>query len=177
MRGEAPRDDRERLQLAYRAYEKKLHATSARLFAAAMDADPKLAGDRQAQHRYNAACAAALAAAATKRARGTNSTPLVGEDTGGGADTPLTDADRAKLRDQARAWLDAELAAWRKSLESGDAQQRPAIVANLKHWQQDPDLGGVRDQGALAKLPANERDAWKALWANVDALLAKARKP
>ena len=32
-------------------------------FADALAADPKLADDRQAQHRYNAACAAALAAA------------------------------------------------------------------------------------------------------------------
>ena len=50
-------------------------------------------------------------------------------------------------------------------------------MATLKHWQDDSDLASVRDQAALAKLPADERDGWKALWANVDALLAKARKP
>jgi hypothetical protein len=41
--------------------------------------------------------------------------------------------------------------------------------------QQDTDLAGVRDKPALAKLPKDERDTWKSLWASVDALLAKAR--
>ena len=64
IRGEAPKDNRERLQLADRAYEKTLNAVSTQLYAEAIEADPKLADDRHAQHRYNAACAAALAAAA-----------------------------------------------------------------------------------------------------------------
>ena len=56
-----PKDNAERLALAQRAYDKALHATAARLWAEALAADPKLGDDRQAQHRYNAACAAALA--------------------------------------------------------------------------------------------------------------------
>ena len=56
-----PKDKAERLRLAQRAYDKALHATAARLWAEALAADPKLGDDRQAQHRYNAACAAALA--------------------------------------------------------------------------------------------------------------------
>ena len=56
-----PKDNAERLHLAQRAYDKALHATAARLWAEALAADPKLGDDRQAQHRYNAACAAALA--------------------------------------------------------------------------------------------------------------------
>ena len=47
---ETPRNDAERIQLAYRAYEKALHASSARLFAEALANDPKLADDRQTQH-------------------------------------------------------------------------------------------------------------------------------
>ncbi len=62
IRGDRPKDNRERLQLAYRAYEKTIYAASARLYAEALEADPKLGDDRRAQHRYNAACAAVLAA-------------------------------------------------------------------------------------------------------------------
>ena len=46
----------------------------------------------------------------------------------------------------------------------------------LIHWRADSDLAGVRDAGALAKLPESERVAWRSLWAEVDALLAKERR-
>ncbi len=106
-----------------------------------------------------------------------SSSPLVGEETGGGAEKPLADVDRAQLRNQARALLEAELAAWTKLLGSGNGQQRQAIAETLKHWQQDTDLASVRDEAALAKLPADEREGWKSFWAGVDALVAKARTP
>ena len=101
----------------------------------------------------------------------------VGEDTGGGAECPLTDAERAKLRNQARTWLEAELATWTKLLGSANAQGRQAIAKTLEHWQQDTDLASVRDAAELAKLPDGEREEWKSLWSNVDALLAKGRTP
>jgi tetratricopeptide (TPR) repeat protein len=175
LRGELPRDNGERLQLAYRAYEKKLYAVSMRLFGDALDADPKLADDRRAQHRYNAACAAVLAAT-------TNISPVAPaslsvDKTGGGAEKAITDADRTKLRNQARTWLEAELATWTKLVESAKAQERQAIAKTLEHWQQHSDLASVRDAAALAKLHDDERKAWKSFWANVAELLAKARKP
>jgi hypothetical protein len=34
----------------------------------------------------------------------------------------------------------------------------------------------VRDKDALAKLPAEEQDAWRKLWTDVDALLKKAQE-
>ena len=61
-KGEKPNSNAERLELAQRAYDKSLHSTAVRLWGEAMESDPKLANDRQAQLRYNAACAAALAA-------------------------------------------------------------------------------------------------------------------
>ena len=159
VRGEQqPRDNLERLQLAQRAYDKALHAAAAKLWADALDADPKLAEDRQAQHRYNAACAAALAGS------------------GQGKDVPAPDdAAKAKLREQARAWLQAELAVWTKFVESGPPQARPFIVQTLQHWQNDTDLAGIREAKALEALPEAEREPWRALWAGVDALLARAR--
>jgi hypothetical protein len=44
----------------------------------------------------------------------------------------------------------------------------------LQHWQQDPDLASVRGDKALAAMPAEERDAWRKLWADVAALAEKA---
>src|SRR5262249_22807134 len=151
------------------AYEKKLNADSARLFAQALEADPTLVGDRQAQHRYNAACAAALAAA--------GSAPRDGQATSGQSKEPRNDVDCARLRNQARGWLDAELKSWSQILESAKGEQRKAISDTLKHWQQDTDLVGVRDKEALASLPERERAGWQSLWADVDRLLKEALAP
>jgi serine/threonine protein kinase len=159
LRGyQQPKDSGERLQLAQRSYDKALHAAAAKLWADAIDADPKLAEDRQAQTRYNAARAAALAGC------------------GLGKDDPAPDdAAKAKLRRQALDWLKAELAAWGKLLESGPPQARPAIVQTLDHWKQDGDLAGIRDAEALARLPEAERTEWRALWSEVETLLKRAQ--
>jgi hypothetical protein len=170
-RGEPPTDNGERLQLAYRAYEKKLNAESALLFAAALETDPRLANDRQAQHRYNAACAAALAAASLTG-------PPDRKETSGRTEKTLSDADRAKFRNQARAWLEAELKAWSGLLESAKGhKQRQAIAGTLEHWREDTDLASIRDKHALDSLPEGERAMWKTLWADLDRLLKKALTP
>ena len=121
-------------------------------------AQPKLADDMQVQNRYNAACAAALAGSGQ------------GKD-----DPPLDDAAKTRWRKQAIDWLKADLAAWSKILDSGPPQARQAISQTLQHWKADTDLVGLRDPAALAKLPENEQKACRALWAEVDALLAKSR--
>jgi hypothetical protein len=155
---DAPRDIAERVAFARMCSDTRRHATAARFWAEAMVADPKLADDPQAQIRYDAACAAARAAA------------------GQGSDEPKPDeAGRAKLRGQALDWLKAERAAWAKLFDSGDAQAGSAVARTLEHWRADSDLAGVRDVAALAKLPEAERPPWRSLWAEVDALLARAR--
>ncbi len=156
LKGEdRPKDGAERLTLAQVCYDTKRYAAAARLWAEALAAEPKLGDDRRAQHRYSAACSASLAAA------------------GQGADDPRPDdAARARLRGQALEWLKAERAAWARMLDAGDAQARPTVRQTLEHWYVDTDLAGVRDAGALAKLPESERAAWRALWAEVNALLA-----
>ena len=156
LKGEAPKDNAERLALAQRAYETQRYAAATRLWGGALEADPKLADDRQAQHRYNAACAAALAGCG----KGTD-------------DPPPDDASKVKLRRQALDWLKADLAAWSKILESGPPQARPVVASTLKHWKEDSDLAGIRDAAALAKLPQEERAACKQLWGDVDGLLSK----
>ena len=108
-----PKDNADRLQLAHRAYEKALHATAARLCAEAFAADPKLGDNAKAQHRYNAACVALLAAGGKSK------------------DDPLPDdVAKAKLRRQALDWLKAEIVAWSQLVESGpstgEAAGRPS---------------------------------------------------
>jgi hypothetical protein len=81
--------------------------------------------------------------------------------------------DAAKARP--RAWLQAELAAWTKLLESGPLKARPSIAQTLQHWRDDADLAGIREAKDLEALPEAEREAWRALWAGVDALLTRAQ--
>jgi hypothetical protein len=49
------------------------------------------------------------------------------------------------------------------------------VVPNLRHWRVDPDLAGIRDPEAVAKLPGDEPRAWRGLWEDVDALLKQAQ--
>jgi WD40 repeat protein len=94
----------------------------------------------------------------------------------GKIEPPLDDAAKAKLRGQALAWLKAELAVWTKQLESVPPRGRSAIVLTLRQWQKDPDLAGLRDAAALAKLPAQELQAFTQFWADVTALLKQAEE-
>jgi serine/threonine-protein kinase len=160
LKGELkPRDMGEHLGLIDVCRAKKLHHAATRLYADAFATDPKLPNDRQAQRRYRAACQAALAAA------------------GQGKDAAKLDAAaKAKLRGQALDWLRAELTAWSKLLDSGPPQARPIVVQVLSHWQKGPDLAGLRDKAALAKLPPEERAAFARMWADVAALLKKAEE-
>jgi Flp pilus assembly protein TadD/tRNA A-37 threonylcarbamoyl transferase component Bud32 len=151
-----PASARERLELADLCVRyKQLPATAARLAAAAFAADPKLANDLGASHRYNAACAATLAAA--------------GRGDGAAAPAKL----RASLSRQALAWLRADLVLWSK--QTDDPKARPQVAQSLRHWQQDPDLAGVRDPAELAKLPPGERAEWEHFWKAVESVLGEAQ--
>ena len=138
---------------------KKRFVTSARFYAEAFADDAKLADDMQQQHRYNAACAAALAGCGQ------------GEEAG-----KLDDTERAGLRKTAQTWLRADLAFWTKEAERDNSKARETVQATLKHWQTDTDLAGVRDQKALEKLPEEERKQWQQLWADVASLLRRAER-
>jgi serine/threonine-protein kinase len=160
LRGDdRPADNAERLALAEMCYDTKRFGAAARLWAEALAADPKLGDDRRAGY-YDAACAAALAGS------------------GQGKDhPPLDDAAKATLRGQARDWLKAELATWMKLFETGPATTHQVIAKDLNHWKEDADLAGIREAGALAKLPEAERKAWQALWADVASLQSRAATP
>jgi serine/threonine-protein kinase len=151
-----PQDNVERLALLGVCRFKNLNRASARLYADAFAADPKLAEDPDVRHRYNAARAA-----------------LAG--CGGAADGgALSEAERARWREQARAWLRADLAAWGKRLDSDPAANR-LVQKTLTHWRADPDLAGLREPSALQQLSADERKECLALWEEVTAVLRRAQ--
>jgi serine/threonine-protein kinase len=155
-----PADGAERVALGLLcARWKRQYRAAAGFFADAFAVDAKLAEDPKTSNRYNAACYAALAAA------------------GKGEDAAKLDArERARLRKQAVTWLRADLALWAQQAESGQPQALRLVEKKMKHWLKDADLAGLRDAVPMAKLPEEEQDTCRKLWAGVAALLKKARE-
>jgi tetratricopeptide (TPR) repeat protein len=156
-----PPDTAERLALAQFCQEhKKRYAAAARFYAEAFVAEPKLNGAQPSGHRYNAACAAALAGCGQ------------GEDA-----KSLDDKERPRLRRQGLDWLQADLTAWRRLLEKEPAKAGPAVMQQMQHWQDNADFVGVRGVEALGRLPAAERAGWQKLWQEVEELRQRAAAP
>jgi serine/threonine-protein kinase len=154
-----PADAAEYLQLAELCSLKKQYAAAARLSADAFAAKPQLADDLKTSRRYNAACAAARAAA------------------GQGTDAAtLDDKERARWRQQALDWLRADLTTWSQQAEGDVPEARSTIIRTLTHWGKDLDLARVRDPDELGKLEKDEREAWRKLWAEVEALRKKVQE-
>jgi tetratricopeptide (TPR) repeat protein len=137
---------------------KKRYAAAVRFYAGAFDADPHLAGDQASGQRYNAACAAALAAAGQ------------GQDVGG-----VGPMQWLHWRRQALTWLCADLRAWQRLLSREPIRAAPVVAQTMQHWLADADFNGVRGAEALARLPVEERAAWARLWAGVADTLERAR--
>jgi serine/threonine-protein kinase len=150
-----PQDNDERLALLGACQFTNRTRAMARLYADAFAADPALADKPGAGLRYNAARAAALAGC------------------GHGVDAAgLDEEEKARLREQARRWLRADLTAHDRSVDSGQIAARAVRLA-LTRWRNESDLASLREPGEMDKLPADERKEWLALWAEVAAVLAR----
>jgi tetratricopeptide (TPR) repeat protein len=147
------------LDLAELSFVKKHYATAARLYAKALAAAQRLTEDLRAGHRFNVACAAALAGSGH------------GDDVAG-----LAEPQRSALRKQAREWLRLDLLAWAKKMETGTAADRIQARETLSPWPRDPDLAGLRDADDLRILPPAERQECSALWRDLDAVLERSRR-
>jgi serine/threonine-protein kinase len=180
LRGEyQPQDNDERLALVGICQFQGRHHAAARLYADAFARDPALAEDLTAEWRRRAALGdkqpvgrleELVAVCCYPAAR---SAALAG--CGRGEDgANLSAAERARWRKQARDWLRADLAMWAKALDGGSRTARSLVRNLLTQWQADPDLAGLRDPAALAGLPEAECTDWQRLWADVQAVLAKA---
>jgi serine/threonine-protein kinase len=175
-----PQDNDERLALLAICQAQGLYAACAQLYLDAFATDPKFAEasaaeclsraalERERIHRirvlkteprYLAARYAALAAC------------------GLGEDGPnLNDAERTRWRRQAREWLQADLAAWAKTLESDDQAFRELAMEMLTLWLVEPDVSRLREPDALMNLPTEERAEWTLLWREVRLALEKAKR-
>jgi tetratricopeptide (TPR) repeat protein len=153
-----PVDHNERLAFAdlCRQSSERRYALAVRLCAEAFRADPQLAGDPRTANRFNAAIAATAAGC------------------GKGVDGGLDDKERAQLRHQARAWLQADLALLTRQAHGDNPQARMNVRKTLRTWQCHTKLACVRDPAALALLPPAERLAWQKLWQEVEAALVRA---
>jgi hypothetical protein len=155
---EKPVSDVEGILFAELCFYKKEYGASARLYAAAFSGTPRLPADPRTNLRYTAACAAARV--------GCGGCP-------GGA--RLSARERARWRNQARAWLRADLDAWTRILENGPEGARAQARQMLARWRKQPHLAGLRDAEALDKLPQAERQECRTLWRDLDVLLRRAR--
>jgi tetratricopeptide (TPR) repeat protein len=131
-----------------------LNRAALRFYEEAIAIQPELL----AGHRYNAACAAALAGC------------------GRGKDTVRVDEKEcARARRQGLDWLCAELEAQGRLLDKDPARTAAEVARQLQHWLVDRDLVGVREPEQLAKLPPEEQKGWGSLWDGVATQAARAR--
>jgi serine/threonine-protein kinase len=145
---EAPRDADDAARIAERAHLRGHFAFAAALYEGVL---PQVPPDAASNLLYGGACAAARAATAAE------------------ADVAApSDAERGNLRRKAAAWLRRALS----RIEEKPRDQRWEVVRELRRWQRDPDLAGLRGRDALARLPAEERAPLEALWGDVERIAA-----
>jgi serine/threonine-protein kinase len=159
--GEAkPENDAEGIDFARLCVLKSYPRAGARLYKEVLESTDRLVAIAEAGHRYDAACAAALAG------------------WGKGHDAAVRNKDElARWRKQALDWLRADLDWIGDRLKRDPKKDGAAVAKALQGWQRDPDLAGLRDPAPLKRLPEAEQQACRKLWADVEALLAKARGP
>jgi serine/threonine protein kinase/Flp pilus assembly protein TadD len=134
------------------------YAAAARFYRDAFAAGPDAAERLGDGYRFDAARAAACAGCGRdKRAA-------------------LTPVEQGRWREQALEWLRGDLRLWARNVERGGPLPAPAVVQALQRWRHHAHLAGLRGPG-LDKLQPGERDDWRKLWADVDALSARLPVP
>ncbi len=127
------------LELANFAQKYKSPEQAYNMYLAAFEAEPSFEKDFEKQHRYDAACLAALTF----------------EETGD-----------AKVQSQCLKWLEDEFKL-HQSIYAKEKEKRPLVQKRWSHWLQDPDLKAVREQPQLKKLPDEDHQAWDSFWQRV----------
>jgi WD40 repeat protein/tetratricopeptide (TPR) repeat protein len=152
-----PASATERIELAGLCSLKQLRQAATRFYEEAFAEQANLLP----AHRYNAACAAAVAGC------------------GRGKDADkLDDKERGRLRRQALDWLQAELEAGRRLVDRkpDKGPSGAGVARSLQHWLADPDFAAVREPKQLAQLPEAEQQPWRQFWVQVSDTLARARQ-
>jgi serine/threonine-protein kinase len=139
-----PANAAESLKFAKICFFQKQYRRSAELYAEGLSADSKTANGTPLNHRYLAACAAAMAASTTDS----------------------NDAERAKLRKEAITWLNEEL----MNLGKQSAANRSTVRRAIQLWQKCSHLQSLRDPAAISNLPLDERRECTRFWSDVASL-------
>jgi serine/threonine-protein kinase len=178
-----PANSTEQVNLALFCQNAKYdYGAAARLYAGAFAATPELAEDQSKAFRYQAARTAALAASGM----------------GMGADK-LDDKQKTGLRRQALDWLGSDLKLFAAivsrfqavsdkdakpaspSEKTSDQLKKPGVADllrvcdRLQRWWHDPALARLREEKALARLPADQQKEWHNFWATAHAVDKQAR--
>jgi hypothetical protein len=153
---------RERADFAMLCDDKRLFATAVRFYEQAFSDEPGLADELARQHRYTAACSAALASDGKAEENEMHT---------------LDDSERRRLCDAALDWLRAELMQYAKTLQNRDSSQRGIAISQLQHWLVDPDLAAVRDEKLVARMSQIEQGKWQELWEGIRKLLEESGGP
>ena len=85
----------------------------------------------------------------------------------------LPDKVKLMLRRQTLRWLREDLAMYATFAGRADPAPKQAIRERLGHWRQDAELASVREKESLDQMPDDERQQWRQLWDDVDALRKK----
>jgi serine/threonine protein kinase/Tfp pilus assembly protein PilF len=140
-----PANAEERGEIALVLFCKRSNNAAFRFFDEAFKSQPAL----RAKYRLEATSAAVLATC------------------GLGDAVSLTEQERTYRRQRAFNWLRADLLMWTKQLDSENRRLLVETEKNLRLLRFNPDLDGVRDGSALAKLSETERKEWQQLWRDV----------
>lgn len=161
---DSPKDAMEAFTFAELArWRRECHAASTRFMIEALQLDPTLMDDVNLPRGFEAAIAAVLAASGRTR------------DAAG-----ITPEEPARWRQLAVAWLRAELERMKarfpaESIVAALEGERIKTVS-AESWKDAPGLAAIRDEPEIAKLPVAEQEACRALWRDVDEVLAKAKE-
>jgi tetratricopeptide (TPR) repeat protein len=133
---------------------RKRFAQASSLYARAFDEEPALKAQRSPAYLREAAGAAVSAGL------------------GKGADAPAGAAERARLRELARGWLEEEIGAAEETVRD-DATRRGSEAEIVQTWTADPAFAAMRQAGdaGAAGIPAQELAGWQLLWKRCAALL------
>ncbi|CAN5194954.1 hypothetical protein BH11PLA2_BH11PLA2_13890 [soil metagenome] len=135
-------------ELGRLCYFQKRYVTGVKYFEDALAKSPGLAGKFMANHYLTAAHAGL----------------------GHGVDAGDV-AEQTRCRKQSLQWLKEWLDIQTKKADKGDGKVRISVRRDVRMVTDHPDLAGVREPGALAKLPAEERKAWQQFWAGCNEFL------
>ena len=156
-----PKDNDERLALLGVCQFQDRRAATAGLYAAAFAADPKLAEDLAAGHRFNAARAAAVAGCGGRGGRRPRSASRSGR-AGGSRPAPGCGWTSPPGRN-----------GWRPPTGRIAPKCRRCWALS----REEPELAGLRDAGAQERLPAGRTAECRARWQEVAGLLRRAETP